>query len=131
MQDSKKFDAVLLLLRLTFGGLILINHGFGKMMQLFTGDPTKFADLFGLGAPVTLSLAIFAEFFCAIFVILGLFTRWAVMPLIIMLLVAVFKIHFHDPFAAKELAIVYLIPYLCLLLAGAGWYSLDARIRKV
>lgn len=126
----KYTDIVSLLLRLVFGGLMLINHGWGKMMKLFTGDPTEFADPFGMGAPVSLGLAVFAEVLCAALLVLGLFTRWAVVPLIVTMLVAIFVIHIEDPFKKMEMAIIYLTAYAAIGLNGPGSYSLDALFRK-
>lgn len=130
MLHSKSYDLAFLLLRLTFGGLMLINHGWGKMMKLFSGNPIEFADPIGLGPEVALGLAVFAEALCALFIMLGLFTRWAVIPLIIVMLVAIFDIHWEDPFARKEKAILFLIPYIMLWIAGPGWYSVDAKMGK-
>ncbi len=130
MNHSKNTDIALLLLRLTFGGLMLVNHGWGKMMNLFGDAPIEFMDFMGLGQPVSLALTVFAEFLCAALVVLGLFTRWAVIPLIITMLVAIFMVHINDPFAKMELGIIYLMAFTAIGLAGPGWYSLDAQFRK-
>lgn len=123
-------DLVLLLLRLTFGGLMLFNHGWKKMLRLFGDEPIKFADPFGLGMEATLALAVFAEILCAALLMLGLFSRWVVIPLIITMLVAVFVIHWTDPFGKKEMALLYLVPYIGILLMGAGRYSLDYMLGR-
>lgn len=49
----------------------------------------------------------------------------AVIPLIVTMLVAVFFVHGADPFAQREPALLYLLPYVMLLLTGSGRYSLD------
>jgi putative oxidoreductase len=128
---SKKIDFALLLLRVVFGGLMLINHGWGKVVKLFTGDPTKFAGVFGLGAPASLALVTFAEFLCAAFIVIGLFTRWAVVPLVGTMLVAIFVIHWDDPFKKMESAIIYLTAFSAIGLMGPGWYSADVQLRKL
>ena len=127
MHINRPVDIALLLLRLTFGGLMLINHGWKKMLKFFGDDPIQFADPLGLGDTTSLALAVFAEVVCAVLVMIGLFTRWAVVPLIITMLVAIFIVHIDDPFKKMESAILFLVPYICLLLAGAGRYSLDAQ----
>ena len=66
---------------------------------------------------------------CSIFLILGLWTRLALMPLIITMLVAVFIVHGADPFAKKELGLMYLIGYISIFIAGAGKYSIDRKIQ--
>lgn len=121
-------DLSLLLLRITFGGLMFINHGLGKFNKLMAGGEIKFASVFGMGPELSLGLAVFAEALCAIMVVFGLFTRLAVIPLIITMLVAIFVIHIEDPFKKMELAIVYLIPYLVLFWNGSGKYSVDEYI---
>lgn len=106
-------------------GMLMLTHGLPKMQMLLSGDPVQFPPLFGLSPAATLGLAVFSEVFCAVFVIVGLGTRLAVIPLIITMLVAVFMIHGADPFAKKEMATLYLIPFLGLLLTGSGKFSLD------
>jgi len=110
---------------------MLYGHGIGKMRRLFGNEPIEFADPFGLGPVASLGMAVFAEVVCAVLLILGLFTRWATIPLIITMVVAAFYVHIADPFSRMEKAILYLVPYICLLVAGGGFYSLDAQIRKV
>lgn len=126
--NGRLTDLSLLLLRVTFGGLMFINHGLGKFNKLMAGGEIKFASVFGMGPELSLGLAVFAEVLCAIMIVLGLFTRLAVIPLIITMLVAIFVIHISDPFKKMEMAIIYLIPYLVLLWNGSGKYSVDEYI---
>lgn len=119
-----QIDLGLLILRIGAGGLML-THGFPKLLKLFGGEEIVFADPIGLGQGTTLALAVFAEFICAILVIIGLGTRLAVIPLIITMFTAGFVIHAADPFQRKELAIIYLSMYIVLLITGAGKHSLD------
>jgi putative oxidoreductase len=62
--------------------------------------------------------------------VLGLFTRYASIPSIIAMLVAVFVAHADDPFKEAEHAFLYLIAYIVILFTGPGKYSLDALISK-
>jgi putative oxidoreductase len=123
--DSRNFDRSLLLLRLTFGGLMIINHGWRKLLKLLNEDPIKFADPIGIGTEASLWLAVFGEVICPILLILGLFTRLAAVPALITMLVAAFVVHGTDPFGDKEGALLFAVPYLVLLLSGPGRYSLD------
>src|SRR5690554_1358763 len=101
-------DTGLLLLRVLAAAFV-ITHGYPKLMQLFSDEPVQFVDFLGLGPVVSLALSMFAEFICAIFIILGLFTRLAAIPLIINMSVAAFHAHADDPFAVKELSLLYLV----------------------
>lgn len=124
--NKNYLDISLLLLRLTFGGLMLINHGIGKWGSLFSGEEIRFADPIGLGMEASLYLAVFAEVLCAVLLVLGLFTRWAAIPLLLTMLVAAVIVHGGDSFADKEHAILFAIPYLILFLLGPGRFSIDA-----
>ena len=46
------------------------------------------------------------------------------------MLVAALIIHGDDPWAKKELALLYFFPFAALFLTGAGRYSLDAFFRR-
>src|SRR5215218_4864726 len=123
------FNVATLLLRLGFGLLMLINHGWPKLTH-YAEMQQKFGDPIGLGKPVSLALVVFAEFFCAAFVILGLFTRLACIPLIIAMSVALFSAHQGDFFGKGEMAGVYLIAFLAILVMGPGKASIDRMIYK-
>ena len=103
------------------------SHGWGKLQKLMSGD-MGFADPIGVGEEVSLVLTVFAEFFCGILVAVGLFTRAALIPLIITMWVAVFIIHADDPFGKQEFGLLYLIPYLALYFTGPGKYSVDKQL---
>lgn len=126
---SKYSDLTLLLMRIGVGALML-SHGAGKFLKLFGDEPIKFSDPLGVGATASLAMAVFAEVFCSIFLIFGFATRFAVVPLIITMLVAVSIIHMHDPFPKKELPLLYIIIYLALAIFGAGKFSVDNLIYK-
>ena len=121
-------DLSLLLLRIAVGGF-MFTHGFGKLQKLINGN-FEFGDPIGLGPEISLGLTVFAEILCAFLVLVGLFTRLAVIPLIITMLVAVFIVHADHDFGKKELGLFYLINYLVIFLSGAGKYSLDKLILK-
>lgn len=127
MNDSRSTDLALLLLRLVFGFSMIYGHGWGKLLRLFSGEPINFADPFGLGPTASLALVVVAEVGCAALILLGLFTRWATIPLIVTMLVAIFYRHLDDPFGQIEKALLYLTVFVGLLLAGPGWYALDER----
>jgi len=110
---------------------MMLTHGFPKISRFFGEGPVKFADPFGLGPEVSLGLAIFAEVGCSILVMIGFKTRWATVPLMITMLVAVFYAHANDPFGRKEPALLFFTLFLSLLISGGGRYSVDGGIRKI
>ena len=123
------FNFSMLFLRVVFGLLILIKHGYDKMINFSTLE-YKFYNFFHLGTKASLILAIFAEFFCGLFIVLGLFTRLAAIPLIITMLVAIFGADAGKPLIGSELALVYLAAFVTLLFCGPGKISIDGMINK-
>lgn len=119
----------LLLLRIGAGGAMLFGHGWGKLTG-FAELSERFPDPLGLGSPaLSLGLAVFAEAFCAAAAMVGFATRFAAVPLVITMLVAALVIHGDDPWAKKELALLYVVPFLTLVFTGAGKFSVDANTR--
>jgi len=79
---------------------------------------------------MSLILILIAEVGCSLLILLGLFTRLATLPSIFGMSIAFFVIHAGMPFAAKELAGIYLMLYIVILLMGPGRYSADYIIDK-
>ncbi len=122
------FNAGLLILRLGMGGLMM-KHGYQKLIH-FAEYKGKFINFLGIGQTMSLSLAIFAEFFCALFVLIGVFTRLATIPVIVVMCVALFKAHNSDFLGEGEMATLYLAGYLAILFVGPGKISVDGLMGK-
>ncbi len=127
--QTKNVDIVLLVLRFTIAALML-THGLPKMETLLSNEPIQFASVFGSSPALSLGLTVFAEVFCSILIMVGFGTRLAAIPLIITMAVAAFMIHGADPFGKKEMAILYLLVYVVLFIAGSGRYSLDSILNN-
>jgi putative oxidoreductase len=122
-------DLGLLLLRLGAALLLFAGHGWPKIAN-FAERAARFADPLGLGPQLSFGLVVFAEVGCAIAIALGLLTRWAVVPLLIFFAVAAFVQHAADPWARKELALIFAVPFATLLFTGPGHLSLDAWMER-
>lgn len=126
---ENSFNLGALLLRLTFGLLICINHGFQKLMD-FSHLQYSFFDPFHIGHRWSLVLVLFAEVFCALLLVLGLFTRAAALVLVINMAVAAFMAHKGQSLAKLEPALTYLSVYFSLLLIGPGKFSVDRMMGR-
>ena len=122
-------DTALLLVRIWFGGALLVLHGWGKLTN-FSSMASKFADPFGIGSGASLALAVLAEVVCAAFIVAGLFTRVAALVAAINMAVAFWFAHgakLSGP-GNGELAFLFLGAFLALFIAGGGKFSVDASL---
>ena len=118
----------LLIFRVAAGSFML-THGIPKFLMLIEGGDITFANPFGLGETTTFILVVFAEFLCSVLLILGIGTRIVSIPLIITMAVAAFHTHASDPFQQKELALLYLIIFITILIFGGGRFEANKLLR--
>ena len=118
----------LLVLRVGVAGLLLCGHGWGKITHIAAMAPS-FPDPIHLGSVPSFWLVVTAEVLCSSLLVLGLFSRAATIPIIGFLSIAFFIHHAHDPWQKREMALVYLIPFVTLFFTGPGKFALDAWIR--
>ncbi len=119
----------LLIGRIFLGLFMAFSHGMGKLPPAdgFIGA------IGSMGFPIPAFFAwsaALSEFLGALFVSLGLMTRFSSLMLMCTMAVAVFIRHGSDPFAKKELGLVYFFSFLIIFALGAGRYSIDAMVRK-
>jgi len=128
----------LLVLRAGIGLMMAFGHGLPKlqnysaMLEQWNIAPAIWP-LSYMSKPMSLMLAIGAEFVASLMLVLGVMTRPAAFMLGFAMCVAAFQVHALDPFfsaggAAKEMAVLYLLPAFVLIITGAGQYSIDAGI---
>lgn len=122
--------------------LMLLGHGLPKIQNyaaiLEKGFPVpQFYPLKLMSPAVSLMATIGAEVGAAALIVLGLATRPAAFVLGFTMVVAAFSVHADSPWflgpgvtAAKEPALLFLIPMVAIILSGAGSVSLDAVIHK-
>lgn len=119
---------LLLAVRIIFG-VLLMSHGIAKLLD-FNALSVTFSDPLGVGSRVSLMLAIFGEVICPVCFIAGLFYRLALIPMIFTMCVAFFAVHGSDPFAVRELALVYLVVFVLMFITGPGRYALDTLVAR-
>jgi putative oxidoreductase len=127
--NSDAVNFALLVLRLWIGLMMHVHHGADKLKN-FNDLAPNFPDPLNIGHSASLALAVFAEFFASLLVIFGLVTRWSALVLAIDMTVAFVCVHKAALSGAHsgELAFMYLMGYVTLLLAGPGRFSVDKMI---
>lgn len=123
---SLSLSGGLLVLRVSTGLLLAINHGWGKAVRFMSGEEIKFYNFAGSGAQASLGMAAFAELVCSLLIVLGLFHRLATLPLIMTFIVAAFGAKSGEPLLEREPALMFLVVFITLFLTGPGKYSIDA-----
>lgn len=103
----------------------MLTHGIPKINRLT--NPEGFPDPLGVGPLFSLILAIIGEVIAPVLIIIGLKTKLAAIPAMITMGVAAFMIHAADPIGKKEHALLYLIAFLAIFLAGPGRFSVDGK----
>jgi len=110
---------------------IAFLHGYGKV---FGGRMEQFAESVAkMGFPMPHFFAwasALSEFLGGILIALGLGTSVAAFFVFINMSVAAFIRHSNDPFNVKELALLYWIFAMAIVLIGPGSLSLDRYISR-
>ncbi len=118
----------LLVMRVWFGGVLAIGHGWPKINAL-EGMTSKVASM---GFPLPSAFAFGAaasELVGGLLIAVGLLMRPAAVSVMATMLVAAFVVHANDPFLIKkEFALCYAVAALALLIAGPGKLSLDVKL---
>jgi putative oxidoreductase len=122
-----------------FAGIMLVPHGAQKLFGAFGGEGLLNTS-YGfqkMGIEPALPLAVVAgatEFFGGILVAIGLLTRPAALACFILLMVAVFQVHWPSGFFASrggyEFPLLWGIVMLGIMIRGGGPLSVDRTIGR-
>lgn len=119
-------------------GLIFLAHGGQKIFgwlggKGLTATAAYFTQKLGMNPGLLwAALAGVGEFGGAVLLLLGLFTRLGALSIAVVMLVAIFQVHWGAFFMPKgiEFAFSLLASALALLIAGGGKFSLDAWLQE-
>ena len=132
-------DLGLLLIRLIIG-LLMAFVGYEKLIHFNEMAVSDFwannVNFIGMKGAVPLALTVFAELFCSVFLILGVFTRFSLLVLafcMAYIFLVIFPgaiiengengLKFNDAF-------VYFVIYVGLFFTGPGKYSIDSQFKR-
>ena len=120
--------------------LSMLFHGYHKLAHFSEMASQDFwckdINFLGKGGAFSLGLTIFAEFFCSLFLMLGLATRLVLIPLLFCMGYIVLKVDHGEWISSGEHgmelnhAFFYFILFFTLLLSGPGRWSIDRLITK-
>lgn len=127
MQFLKQYNHnVFLLIVRVVAGIAFVFHGYGKVV-----NPDMFAPFFtsvGLGGSNMVMFVGLVEVIGGAFLILGVYTMYAAVLLTIVMLVAIFKVHFANGYSMMgngyEYQLLLLAVSFGMIFSGPGRYSL-------
>lgn len=120
-------DAALLFLRVSASLLVLAVHGLPKLAHLHAQWQT-IEDPLHLGRAFSLGFAIVAEVVCPLLMIVGVTTRLAALPMLIVCGVALALVHPDWTLEQGQFAWLLLSAFGTVALGGAGRYRLRLRL---
>ena len=109
----------LLFMRVSAALLLLWVHGLPKLLN-WNLELQRIEDPFGLGANLTLGLAVFAEVLCPLLLMLGIYARLACLPVLAVLAVALGVVHPYWTLDQGQFAWLLIILFGGLALTGPG-----------
>ncbi|RYY61984.1 MAG: DoxX family protein [Chitinophagaceae bacterium] len=129
--SDNAFNIGIFVMRVVAGLSMAVSHGYGKLTDFSTTAVQQASNPYHLPGNVAAGMLVFAEFFCAILIVLGLLTRFAAFALIIAMGTAFFVAHKGQLFAkGSEASAMFLVIFFALLLVGPGKFSADKLIGK-
>jgi putative oxidoreductase len=117
---------------------LVLSYGFYEPAKTKWQDIQSVADWFSslniqfplLNAYLSASFEMLGVFL----LLIGLFTRWITIPLMFIMIVAIFTVHWENGFAASdngfEIPLYYFVMLFILLSYGAGKWSVDFYLKK-
>ena len=118
-------SCAILLLRIAVG-VVFVYHGWDKIQNM--ADYQGFFNTIGLGS--WLAFVAYVELLAGVALIIGFNTRIAAMLGLIVMLVAIMKVHWMHGFNSMqggyEYAFVLCLNFIALMILGSGRHSTDA-----
>ena len=115
-------------------GIVFLAHGGQKLFVWGLGGVAGFFAQIGIPAPMLAAVVVtLVECLGGLALLLGLFTRWAAIPLAINMLVAILTVHLRGGFfvpEGAEFTLTLLAANVTLALLGSGEASVDKLLEK-
>ncbi|ATN05835.1 DoxX family protein [Chryseobacterium indologenes] len=127
--EGKLIHIALLIFRIALSLELIFAHGL-KKLGIGVAEAEKVPNPLNLPEAFNSLFADAANLFFPVFVIFGLLTRAAVLPILAVTLTGYFVLHWNDALLIKDTPFMYSLCYLFLLFVGPGKYSIDHYIRK-
>jgi putative oxidoreductase len=123
------FHVCLLFFRVVVSLELMFVHGL-KKVGIGVPTPEQVPNPLHLPEIMNQGFAIASNLVFPLFVMIGLMTRLAIIPILAVTLSGYFLVHWNDSLLEKDMPFMYSISYLLLLCLGSGKYAIDYWINK-
>ena len=123
------FNFSMLIFRVALSLELMVVHGF-KKIGIHVAEAEKVPNPLHLPEIINNAFAISANLIFPVLVILGLFTRIAILPILAVTLTGYFVLHWNDALLIKDTPFMYSLSYLLIMVLGPGRYSVDYFIEN-
>lgn len=127
--SANSFHLWILVFRILLSLELMVAHGF-KKIGIGVAAAEQVPNPLHLPDELNHLFAVSANLFFPVFIIAGLFTRLAVLPVLAVTLTGYFILHWQDALLVKDVPFMYSLSFLLLLVLGPGKYSADYLINK-
>jgi putative oxidoreductase len=115
-------------------GIVFAMHGYQKFFGMHVSGVTGFFGSLGVPGPHFFAILVSTvELVGGIAIILGLFTRFVAIPLIVDMMTAIVLVHAKNGFflpTGIEFVLMLMTSCIALVLAGSGAFSADRALRR-
>jgi len=123
------YHGTLLLFRVAASAELIAAHGL-KKIGVGVAEAETVPNPLHLPEAFNQAFATAANLVFPLFVILGLLTRLATLPVLAVTLTGFLVVHLHDPILIRDTPYIYSVVFLLILAMGPGKYSLDNYINN-
>ena len=123
------FNLSMLVFRVLVSAELMAAHGL-KKIGIGVANAEHVPNPLHLPDALNLAFATSANLFFPVFVMLGFFTRLAVLPILAVTLTGYFILHWNDSLLEKDAPFMYSAVFLLILVLGPGKYSIDYFINR-
>lgn len=128
--EGKLIHIALFIFRIALSLELIVAHGL-KKLGVGLAEAEQVPNPLNLPEAFNSLFADAANLVFPVFVIFGLFTRIAVLPILAVTLTGYFILHWNDALLIKDTPFMYSLCYLFLFFVGPGKYSIDQYLRKI
>lgn len=127
--ESSVNDLALLAFRVAVSAQLIVVHGL-KKLGIGVTQAENVPNPLHLPQAINQIFATSANVIFPLFIIFGVLTRLATLPILAVTLTGYFIVHGSDPLPERDVPFMYSIVFLLILILGPGKYSIDNILHR-